>query len=71
MDAVIEFGMSLDGINWATRNVPVEIQDDSYDAAVATTMLVMANTLNDPMFLASVRKELNSYKELQSKKGIQ
>ncbi len=67
IDAKADFSLSLDGIQWAGKQVPVTTSDDDYDAALATAMLAMANAINSPKFLAGLRKELNSYVVMETK----
>ncbi len=71
IEAVANFALSLDGLQWAEKKVPVTTSDDDYDSALATSMLAMANAINSPKFLASLRKELNTLNVVPEAKDLQ
>jgi hypothetical protein len=67
VEAEADFSLSVDGIQWANKRVPVTTTDDDYDSALATAMLALANAINSPKFLASLRKELDAYISTETK----
>jgi len=71
VDAKANFALSVDGVSWADKDIPVSTVDDDYDSALATTMLAMANAINSPRFLASLRRELDLHSALPKAKDIQ
>jgi len=68
--AEADFSMSLNGAEWVTVNIPVQVDDSDYDSALATAMLGIASGLNDPEILATMRLQLNKQKGLISKGDI-
>lgn len=71
VEAVADFALSLDGLQWAEKKIPVTTSDDDYDSALATSMLAMANAINSPKFLASMRKELDAHVAIPEAKDLQ
>jgi len=71
IDAVATFAVSLDGLQWSEKKIPVTTSDDDYDSALATAMLAMANAINSPRFLAGLRKNLDAYSAIPEAKEIQ
>jgi hypothetical protein len=70
IEAVADFALSVDGLQWAEKKVPITTTDDDYDSALATAMLAMANAINSPRFLTSLRKQLNEYTVLSEAKEL-
>lgn len=71
VSAVANFALSLDGLQWSEKKIPVTTSDDDYDSALATSMLAMANAINSPKFLASMRKELDVHAAIPEAKDLQ
>jgi len=64
LDAMATFGLTKNGMDWVTNEIPISTADDDYDSALATTMLAIANALNNPRMLAVMRVKLDTQKEL-------
>lgn len=59
LNALVSFGVTNNGVDWARSETPISTTDDDYDAALANVMLKVVNVLNDPETLAFMRLSLN------------
>lgn len=64
LDAEAVFGLTRNGVDWVRNEIPISTADDDYDSALATTMLAIANALNNPRMLAVMRVKLNEQIDL-------
>jgi hypothetical protein len=71
IEAEGKYAMSLDGVDWVGSEVPVSTADESYEAALASSMMAIAGALNDENVLARIRYGLNQrIKGLEGSKEV-
>ena len=54
--------MTINGVDWEEAQIPVSTLDDDFDSALATVMVSLAGTMNNPRMMAKLRIKLDHTK---------
>lgn len=63
--------LTVNGVDWAIEEIKIKAIDGNFDDALATIMLSLIGQMNDPKFLASLRKQLDTTKVLGRSDEVQ